>query len=63
MIRLLLVLLVVAGAVYFLVLNKGEEAGRVDVEYKENVQQIDDMEKQMLQNAQDQQKKADAMSQ
>ena len=63
MIRLLLVLLVVAGAVYFLVLNKGEEAGRVDVEYKETVKQIDDMEKKMLQDAEDLQKKADAMSQ
>jgi len=63
MMRLMLALLVVAGMAYWVLTNGGDETQTVDVQYKQQVNEIKGLEQQMLQDAQDLQKKADAMAQ
>jgi len=63
MIRLLIVLLVVAGIVYMTLFRTSEDTERVDVQYQQNVQDIKQMEQQMLLHANDEMEKADAASQ
>jgi len=63
MIRLMIALLVVGGMAYWVLTNGGDETQTVDVQYKQQVNEIKGLEQQMLQDAQDLQKKADAMAQ
>lgn len=62
MIRLLLVLLIIAGTMYLLLFKQTDEK-KPELIYQENLEKVEGLEQQMLQDAQDLQQKVDEMAQ